>query len=99
MSEFYTWFVMVTGDACVADDEHVPGIYAFELEASCETSEAVYAILVEFHRRIGIEELDAFEIAVVDPDGRLQTDERPSGVTAIFAGRVEMGASAVARDL
>lgn len=97
MREFDTWFVVVTGDANLGDDEHVLGVYAFEVDASAEPSEAVSAILDEFHRRIGIEELDAFDIAVVDPQGRHQVDEEPSGVAAIFAGRVETTASTVAR--
>ena len=90
MSELTVLFVDVKGDPYVEADDHILGVYALEVDLSRGQGQAACAALDEFHRRVGIEEVDAFEIGVFDADGRQWLDdEQPCEVKAVFLGRVE----------
>lgn len=90
MARLKMLFVVVKGDPYAGEDEHVPGVYAVEVDTNLVDGQAACAALEAFHRHIGIEEVDAFEIAVLDADGRsIPDDEHCPGVDAVFLGRVE----------
>lgn len=89
MARLKMLFVEVKGEPYAEEDDHVPGVYAVEVDANISDGQAACAALDEFHRRVGIKEVDAFDIAVFDPEGRkLLDDERCLGVRAEFLGRV-----------
>ncbi len=84
-------YVIVTGRPTCEEDEAVPGAYLVTVDPDLPEDRQADTALDVFHFKVGIEELDPFDIAVFDADGRRieDTGESGGGGKAVFQGKLD----------